>query len=564
MGVFPPSPTTTSSMPALINPTLQPVGCSQIQNMQTNVPNMPSSQPTQPILSTYSDSTGNYKQQMPQPQLYQQQHQYQQVQPPSQQVPEYPTHQLANILQSLDIRLGKIETQLSYQNQQLGQQNSRIHNIESHVEQITVLKQNMSAVQSKVYSLETDMKHMKSKHTDYDHSIQTYSSLCDSVLKSQSSINDRIDQLNDKIDFLLSSEIENIKTEHNDLKEDFLDTKCRQMGENLIFTGISEAYLRQNEYENCENTLTTFLSEHMNIHDNIKFDRVHRLGRFKRHQVRPRPIIAKFHDFKTKEMVKRKAPETLKNTPFGVREQYPEEYERRRKVLYPKMKAAKSNQQNRVKLVKDTLYINNEKFICGQNDMPVKVANQDPRSQNMNVRTIPNRRQEQTNSRTYTNRQQTFSHEQQPTTQQCYNGYQHSQQCSTREPATNPGRVSSSSSNTISFESRNRFTYLSQNDNGDRYYAGKTKASSPLDSQMNSKKQRDDISEQSFMELTPSPQVSSPVNPNSSLSNEMSNSFTPSQNINTETSSGLPVENPQVLTGAQNHESHERHVEAVN
>ena len=145
------------------------------------------------------------------------------------------------------------------------------------------LKQNMSTVQSKVYSLETDMKHMKSKHTDYDHSIQTYSSLCDSVLKSQSSVNDRIDQLNDKIDFLLSSEIENIKTEHNDLKEDFLDTKCRQMCENLIFTGISEAYLRQNEYENCENTLTTFLSEHMNIHDNIKFDRVHRLGRFKRH-----------------------------------------------------------------------------------------------------------------------------------------------------------------------------------------------------------------------------------------------------------------------------------------
>lgn len=113
----------------------------------------------------------------------------------------------------------------------------------------------MSTVQSKVYSLETDMKDMKSKHTDYYHSIQTYSSLCDSVLKSHSNINDRIDQLNDKIDFLLSSEIENIKTEHNDLKEDFLDTKCRQMCENLIFTGIGEAYLRQNEYENCENNI---------------------------------------------------------------------------------------------------------------------------------------------------------------------------------------------------------------------------------------------------------------------------------------------------------------------
>ncbi|MEW8546900.1 MAG: hypothetical protein AB2693_25580, partial [Candidatus Thiodiazotropha sp.] len=234
---------------------------------------------------------------------------------------------------------------------------------------------------------------------------------------------------------------------------------------------------------------------------------------------------------------------------------------RRRKVLYPKMKAAKNNQENRVKLVKDTLYINNEKFICGQNDIPIKVANQNPRSQNINVRSLPNRGQEQTNSRTYTSRQQPFSQDQQRT-QQRINGQQKSQQVTMREPVTTCNSASASNDNTISFESRNRYTYLSQNDNGDRYYAGKTKASSPLDSQMNTKKQRDDISEQSFMELTPSPEISSPVNPNSSLSNEMLNSFT--QDINTETSSNLPVENPQELTGARSHETHEHQAETVN
>ena len=301
-------------------------------------------------------------------------------------VSDQPAH-IASILQSLDTRLGKIENQLGHQNQQLNQQNTRIHNIEGHVKQITVLKQNVCTVQNKVYTIEVDMKHIKSKQTEYDCSVNTCSDLCDEVLKSQASINQRIDELNNQLKFLQTSEIENIKHEHNDLKEEFLDTKCRQMCENLIFTGINEVYLGPGEHENCENTLLEFLARHMGIYQDIKLDRVHRLGRYRRNQARPRPIIAKFHEFKTKEMVKRKAPEMLRDTHFGIREQYPEEYERRRKVLYPKMKAAKNNPDNRVRMVKDTLYINNEKFICGQN-IPVKVDhyhNNGTRNYNTNV-----------------------------------------------------------------------------------------------------------------------------------------------------------------------------------
>ena len=182
------------------------------------------------------------------------------------------------------------------------------------------------------------------------------------------------------LSFLQVSEIESIKSDHINLREDFLDTKCRQMCENLIFTGINEVQLVQGEQENCERTLINFLAEHMQIYEQIQFDRVHRLGRYRRNQVRPRPIIAKFHEYRAKEMVKMRAPDTLKHTNYGVREQYPDEYERRKKVLYPKMKSAKANPDNKVRLVKDTLYINNEKFICGENNIPVKVAYQNANS----------------------------------------------------------------------------------------------------------------------------------------------------------------------------------------
>ena len=196
--------------------------------------------------------------------------------------------------------------------------------------------------------------------------------MCDDILKSQVSTNERISQLTNTMNNLLTPEIETMKKDHYELKEDFLDTKTRQMCENLIFTGIDEVSLNQGEFENCEATLRSHLAEKMGIFEDIKLDRVHRLGRYRRNAY-PRPIIAKFHDYKTKEMVKQKAPLTLRNTKYGVREQFPEEYERRRKVLYPTMKTAKQNNENKVKMVKDTLYINNVKYVCGPDNRPIAV-----------------------------------------------------------------------------------------------------------------------------------------------------------------------------------------------
>ena len=40
-----------------------------------------------------------------------------------------------------------------------------------------------------------------------------------------------------------------MKLDQIDLREEFLDTKSRQMCENLIFTGISEVFLNPGEVE---------------------------------------------------------------------------------------------------------------------------------------------------------------------------------------------------------------------------------------------------------------------------------------------------------------------------
>ena len=65
---------------------------------------------------------------------------------------------------------------------------------------------------------------------------------------------------------------------------------------NLIFNGIEE-----NENEDCEETLKTFLKDEMKVEDEMTFVNVHRIGKKddprrkdKEGKDRPRSIIAKF------------------------------------------------------------------------------------------------------------------------------------------------------------------------------------------------------------------------------------------------------------------------------
>lgn len=170
-----------------------------------------------------------------------------------------------------------------------------------------------------------------------------------------------------------------------------MDVQWRSMRENLIFSGIPETELRRGEHENCESLVKEFIRNQMRIEREIEFDRVHRLGRYMQNQRYPRPIIAKFTYFKDKEHVRQAAPRTLIGTRYSVNEQFPPEMESRRKELYPVAKDARRIETNRVRLVRDKLYINGAQYIpnTAPNAAPERQINmRDSRSQRTNNNTI--------------------------------------------------------------------------------------------------------------------------------------------------------------------------------
>ena len=132
------------------------------------------------------------------------------------------------------------------------------------------------------------------------------------------------------------------------------------MRDNLPFYGIAE----KGQYEDCEDLVKGICYEQLDMReaDELKFDRVHRVGAFSKNKVRP--IVAKFHYHKEREIVRQRAyecSETLKRENIGVGQQWPSEVRETRKALFPIMQREKS-QGKQVKLVKDKLYINDVEY----------------------------------------------------------------------------------------------------------------------------------------------------------------------------------------------------------
>ena len=149
-------------------------------------------------------------------------------------------------------------------------------------------------------------------------------------------------------------------TQDNDamenLKDSVLDLQCRFMKNNLIFSGLAEQ-----PNENIERKLHAFLFEQLGIEHHIQLGNVHRFG--KKNRDRPRPIVARFIFYKDLKMVLDSAT-WLKNTPFGIQEQFPKVIEDKRRKLYPVFKEAK-RQGKHATLVRDKLFIDGEQYFPG-------------------------------------------------------------------------------------------------------------------------------------------------------------------------------------------------------
>ena len=65
--------------------------------------------------------------------------------------------------------------------------------------QLNILKQSVNKTTNKVENLDTDIKSMQIKISEYDRSIQNYSDLCDDITSSNSQTEAQISQILEKV-----------------------------------------------------------------------------------------------------------------------------------------------------------------------------------------------------------------------------------------------------------------------------------------------------------------------------------------------------------------------------
>lgn len=239
-----------------------------------------------------------------------------------------------NLAQKLDLMFQKL---------------NKLDNIESKI----------NSFENKMTAVTKDVNELKKTVHELEKSVKFTSEKLDESEKNNSEIKTKLQSIQtlETTNANLSAQLQKLSCEMNDLNERHVDLQSRSMRDNLIFHGIVET-----DNENCEDKLKEFIAEKLDIRHTVEFHRVHRMGR--RVHGKTRPIIAKFVQFKERELVRKSAFTKLKgeqNRNYGINEQFPREINEKRKLLYPYYKSAK-RQQKRAQLIYDKLYIDGELF----------------------------------------------------------------------------------------------------------------------------------------------------------------------------------------------------------
>lgn len=194
---------------------------------------------------------------------------------------------------------------------------------------------NMNSSQEKYYSATRDLQ-------------RSISDLCEQT--------ERVEQTVDKQSHLMKV-----------LSYRSIDTEARNRRNNLIIWGITE-----NMRINCADLVLNFLEDELEIDTtNIVLDGAHRLGVYSdksnghnKGNIDPkRPIVVRFRDFSSTELVLRQAYK-LKGSTFGIDRDYPRELADARKELYTSKVAREArSRKQKVKILYPAKLIVNGKMI---------------------------------------------------------------------------------------------------------------------------------------------------------------------------------------------------------
>jgi chromosome segregation ATPase len=225
----------------------------------------------------------------------------------------------------------------------------RLTNIEKFGSRLDNIEENIKTFNESITRIETQIKGLNVTVSDLKTNLQSLSDFYDDLKEKVGE--------NEKTCHEIAKDMNDLKRNHQvcgqstDFNADIMDLRCRSMQQNLVFRGLME-----NGNENCEALIKEFIENELNIEKDIELDRAHRMGKRRSNMTKPRKIVARFTKFKDKELVLSEARKNLRQKPYSVFEQFPDEIEERRRKLYPLMHKA-TFQGHKVRLYRDRLYV---------------------------------------------------------------------------------------------------------------------------------------------------------------------------------------------------------------
>ena len=151
------------------------------------------------------------------------------------------------------------------------------------------------------------------------------------------------------------------KKDHQNLQDHVIQLESQSRRDNLILDGIPEK--SGESTADCFNSVYSILENHMNIPEarTIKIVRCHRLGPKRQQPGRPRSMIFKLHFFGDRERIWQNKTK-LKGSQYWLSEDFPNEIKRRRRILGPIAKHARTQFNQRASVSVDRLIIEGKSY----------------------------------------------------------------------------------------------------------------------------------------------------------------------------------------------------------
>lgn len=185
-------------------------------------------------------------------------------------------------------------------------------------------------------------------------------------------LSEKIEKITKKTDELVARvseqdiQIRILQNDNTTLAERLLRMEARSMANNLIISGIDE--LNDEKDGDIRAALTQLFVDMKLDPGSINLIRCHRLGRVRGNKGRPRDIVAVFGGNDKYDVLSHAKNLRGHNPPVYVNQQFPNEIIKRRNILRPILKVAKSPKM-KASMSGDGLLINSVWYTCNDLDL---------------------------------------------------------------------------------------------------------------------------------------------------------------------------------------------------